>query len=227
MTKPCPACGAPVPLSARHCPECGAPNPHRRSIAVIVTILVVMVPAIAIAIYAATQWEHPLIEATENRANPGMPSQTITASDDNFDWLALAMKTCDEKAASEPDALHFLVIPIAHSTEVVNQWRRAALNRIGNALVLPGDQMLAALRKKTLTLSTEPYVFSIRDDQTGTVRKWDEATGVKWVSVEDAKDVSTFKMQYRPRGLGKEDIWGNGFLHRKGNCYWVNVLYEE
>lgn len=227
MTKPCAACGASVPLSARHCPECGAPNPHRKSIAAIVMAAAVLLPAIAIAIYAATRWEHPLIVAPDTQPSQGLPAQTIAASDDNFDWLAAAMKACDEKAAAEPNALHFLVIPIAHSPEVVDQWRRNALNRIGNALVLPGDQTLDALRKKTLAIATEPYVFSFRDDDSGTVRKWDQSAGVKWFSVEDADSVSTFKMQYRPRGLGRDDTWGNGIPHRKGNCYWVNVVYED
>ena len=226
MSKPCAACGADVSLWARHCRECGAHNPRRRTAVGTVAVLAVLGPAIAIAIYAATRWDNPLIQG-DRPADPALPSQTIAVRDDNFDWLALAMKTCDEKAASEQNALHFLVIPIAHTANIVEEWRRRALNRIGNALVLPGDDTLAALRKKELTISTQPYVFSIRDNQTDPIRKWDPSTGVKWFSIADAENVSVFQMQYRPTGLGKDDIWGNTVLHQKGNCYWVNALYED
>ena len=59
------------------------------------------------------------------------------------------MKDCDDKAAREQNALHFA----RHSARIttrtfVEQWRPRALNRIGNALVLPGDDMLDGLRRK-------------------------------------------------------------------------------
>lgn len=227
MSRPCAACGADVALSARHCPECGAPNPGRRNIAAIVTVLAVLGPAIAIAVYAATRWDNPIVGASDRPTEQSLPAQTIAARDDNYDWLALAMKACDEKATAEPNALHFLVIPIAYDAATVERWRPSALNRIGNALVLPGHQTLEALRKKSLSIATEPFTFSIRDDQTGAIRRWDTATGVKWLSIADADSVSAFKMQYRPRGRGQDDVWGNGIQHRKGNCYWVNALYED
>ena len=115
----------------------------------------------------------------------------------------------------------------SHTIRSVEQWRPRALNRIGNALVLPGDDTLGGLRRKALAIASQPYVFSIRDDKTGTVRKWEPATGVKWFSIADADDVSLFRMQYRPSDRGSDDSWGNTIVHQKGNCYWVNALYED
>jgi hypothetical protein len=226
MSRPCAACGADVAMLARFCPECGAPNPARRTVVGTVIALAVLVPAIAVAIYAATRWEQPLIPG-DRLADEPLPSQPVPGRDDNFDWLALAMKACDEKATAEPNALHILVVPIAYDAATVELWRRVALNRIGNALILPGDEILGALRRKNLSIATQSYVFSIRDEKSGNIRKWDAATGVKWFSIADAGELTLFRMQYRPGGRGRDDSWGNTVVHQKGNCYWVNALYED
>jgi hypothetical protein len=34
-------------------------------------------------------------------------------------------------------------------------------------------------------------------------------------------------MQYKPHSRGRGDSWGNVIAHQKGNCYWVNAIYEE
>ena len=222
----CAMCGAELSLLARWCPECGTANPARRAVLVAAAVVAVLGPAIAIAIYAATRWEQPLI-AGDRLADQPLPTQAASAPGDNFDWLSLAMKACDEKAEAEQNALHFLIVPLADDPNTIEQWRPNALNRIGNALVLPGDEMLTGLRRKTLSIASQPYVFSIRDDKTGNVRAWDAATGVKWFSIADASDVTLFKLQYRPNGRGRDDGWGNSFLHRKGTCYWVNAMFEE
>ncbi|MET0668957.1 MAG: hypothetical protein ABWY14_08425 [Tardiphaga sp.] len=227
MKSQCHWCDALVPLMARTCPECGAVNPARRTALVAIAIAAVLIPAIAIAIYAATRWDQPLITAADRPAEQALPSQPVTASDGNFDWLAAAMKSCDEKAAREPNMLHALVIPLIFDSKDIEQWRKLALNRIGNAMVLPGDEMLNGLRRKTLSIAPEEYTFSVRDGKTQTVRKWARSTGVKWFSAPGVEDFTSFTMQYRPRDKGRDDNWGNPIVHQKGNCYWVNATFEE
>ena len=226
MTRQCLSCGTEVPLLAPFCPGCGTANPARRGILIAAAVVAVLGPAIALAIYAATRWEQPLI-AGDRLADQPLPSQSVSGPDHNFDWLALAMKACDEKAAAEQNALHMLVIPLTYNPDTIEQWRRLALNRIGNALVLSGDETLTALRHKTLSIASQPYVFSIRDDRSGNVRKWEPATGVKWFSIADANDLALFRMQYRPNDRGRDDAWGNAISHDKGNCYWVTAVYED
>jgi hypothetical protein len=137
------------------------------------------------------------------------------------------MKACDEKALREPNALHFLVVPLAFDPKDVEEWRKVSLNRIGNALVIPGEDMLNALRRKSLSLAAEQYVFSIRNEQDQAVRRWEPATGVKWYSIADAEGVASLRVQYKPRDKGRDDDWGNVITHQKGTCYWVNAIYEE
>jgi hypothetical protein len=227
MKTQCQWCDAPVTLMARACPECGAVNPARRAALGVIAIAAVLIPVLAIAIYAATRWDQPLITAADGPAEQTLPSQPVTAADSNFDWLAAAMKSCDEKAASEPNMLHALVIPLTFDQKNIEQWRRLALNRIGNAMVLPGDDTLTGLRSKTLSIAPEEYTFSIRDGKTQTVRKWARSTGVKWFSAPGAQDFTLFTMQYKPRDKGRDDNWGNPIVHQKGNCYWVNATFEE
>jgi hypothetical protein len=210
---------------ARACPTCGAANPARRVVFGTAAVLAVLGPAIAIAIYAATRWEQPLISG-DRLADQALPSQPGTAADGDFAWLSAAMKACDDKASREPNAVHFLVVPLAFDPKDVEQWRKLSLNRIGNALVLPGEDTLSGLRSKSLSIAAEQYVFSIRDERDQTVRKWEPATGVKWYSA-DGDGVEILRMQYKPRDRGRDDNWGNAIDHQKGICYWVNAIYEE
>jgi hypothetical protein len=226
MSRLCAYCSTALPLMASSCPRCGAPNPGRRAVLTGAAILAVLGPAIAIAIYAATRWEQPLI-AGDRPADQPLPSQPVAGSDADFAWLSAAMKACDDKAASEPNALHLLVVPLAFEPKDLASWRRVSLNRIGNALVLPGKETLDGLRNKSLSIDGEQYVFSIRDEKTRAVRKWGSAKGVKWLSIADAEGVASLQMQYKPHDRGRDDSWGNVFTHQKGNCYWVNAIYEE
>jgi len=226
MKARCTWCEAPTPLMAKFCPECGAANPARRTVLGIAATVAVMVPAIAIAIYAATQWERPIITA-ETPAEPSLPAQPITGTDPDFGWLAAAMKACDDRATAEPGALNLLVVPVTFDAKDVEQWRRQALNRIGNAMVLPSNDVLDGLRRKSLSIAPEPYSFLIRDEKTRTARKWIGTGGVQWLSAPGSEDINLLSMQYRPRDKGSDESWGNPFVHQKGNCYWVNVAFEE
>jgi hypothetical protein len=226
MKAQCAWCDAEVPLMARACPECGAVNPARRTVFGAAATAAVLVPAIAIAVYAATRWDRPLIPG-DSPAELALPSQPVAGSDADFAWLSAAMKACDDKAAAEPNTLHVLVIPVAFDPKDLEQWRRRALNRIGNAMVLSSEDTLAGLRSKALSIAPGEYTFSVRDEKTQAVRKWERATGVKWFSAPEGENVASIKMQYRPRDQGRDDSWGNPLAHQKGNCYWVNATFEE
>lgn len=227
MKAQCTWCDAPTPLMAKSCPECGAANPARRTVLGIAAAIAIMVPAIAVAIYAATQWQRPLIKAEGPAGEPSLPAQPVTGSDPAFDWLAAAMKTCDDKATTEPGTLNLLVVPVTFDAKDIEQWRRQALNRIGNAMVLPSNDMLDGLRRNTLALAKEPYSFLVRDEKTRTVRRWTGTGGVQWLSAPGAEDTTLITMQYRPHDKGSDEAWGNPIVHQKGNCYWVNLAFEE
>ena len=226
MKTRCAWCDASISVFAAACPHCGTSNPVRRGALGAVAAVAVLLPAIAIAIYAATRWDQPLITA-DRPADVALPAQPVGGSGDDFNWLTEAMKACDQKASGEPAVLHFLVTPVVFRPAEVEEWRTRALNRIGNAMVLSSEDLLKGLREKTLTIAPDEYTFSIRDGKTQAVRKWARGTGVKWYSAPGGEDVGQISMQYKPNNKGRDDNWGNPIPHQKGNCYWINVAFEE
>ena len=123
-----------MPLLARTCAACGTPNSAWNTVLGIVIAILVLVLAIAIAINAATHWGDQGSTSTE-RSSP---------LKGDFAWLSSAMAECDAKAAQEPSVLHFLVIPLASDPTHTEDWRKAALNVIGNAMALSRDDTLRA-----------------------------------------------------------------------------------
>lgn len=225
MKARCGTCNNELPLTARSCPACGMANPSWHATLGTIAAIAVLVPAIAIAIYAATR-DQPLIRG-DRPADQPLPSQPSASGADNFDWLATAMKACDDKATSEPNALHVLVVPLVASPKDFPMWRQMSLNTIGNAVVLPGSDTLKGLRAATLSIDPGEYAFSVRDEKTKSARKWSDVAGVKWLSIADAGGVETISMQFKPRVKGRDDRWGNAVDHHKGNCYWINAVFED
>ena len=225
MTNRCPECAAKVPLTARFCPACGTANSSRQTILGAVIAIAVLGLAIAVGLYAATRWDKPLIAGT-GQAELTLPPHPATTGDE-ADWLSAAMKACDARAASEPDAVHFLVVPLTSTTRDRDRWRNVSLNTIGNAVVLPGDDTVRGLRDRTLTIDRGAYTFSVRDEKAQATRRWENITGVKWLSIAKAADIEAVRMQFKLRGKGRDDQWGNAIPRHRGNCYWINVFFDE
>jgi hypothetical protein len=210
----CPHCGESVSTFAKACPHCGAPNGARRAGFVIAGSLLLLLVAIAVATFAVLRGQ-PL---------PVGDGQNTTATTEDFGWLTAAMKDCDTEAANALSALQFLVIPLASGPADDQEWRRKSLNDIGNATLLNSQVALDALKAGTLRLSTEQYVFNVRDDETSTVYKWSPSTGVKKFSNPDSAAIENFKVQFLTSERKNESDWGATFVRRKGNCYWVNAI---
>ena len=203
-----------MPLLARTCAACGTPNSAWDTVLGIVIAILVLVLAIAIAIYAATHWGDQGSTSTE-RSSP---------LKGDFAWLSSAMADCDAKAAQEPSVLHFLVIPLASDPTHTEDWRKASLIDIGNAMTLSRDDTLSGLQQQSLTISTGEYTFSIRDEKTQFVLRWEPSIGVKWFSTVEADSIASFRIQFKLLNKGQDIAWGNTIVRKKGNCYWINAI---
>jgi hypothetical protein len=208
----CPDCGEPVAAFAKACPHCGAPNPSRRAGFVIGGSLVLLIAAVAVAVFAVFR----------GAQLPTEPPPDATT--DDFGWLREAMQKCDDEAAATPSTLHFLVIPLSPGGRDLSQWQRKSLNDVGNAVALASDEALSALRNGDLKISTERYYFRVRDEGTKSIYEWSLSTGVKRFSAPDADAVSNFSVQFLDAQRGGTDKWGAVFGRRKGNCSWVNAI---
>ena len=134
------------------------------------------------------------------------------------------MAECDAEAAKEASSLEFLVIPLKSASGDAEQWRKKSLNDIGNAILLAADDTLEGLKGGTLSLSTEQYLFSIRDEATGIIYKWSPSVGVKKFLTAEADSIAQFRVQFQLGDKSSDADWGAAFIRRKGNCYWVNAI---
>jgi hypothetical protein len=211
----CPNCGEPVATFAKDCAHCGAPNPARRAGFVVLGSLLLLLVAVAVATFAVVRWHRLPLGSTEPDAS---------ATDADFGWLTAAMKDCDMDAAGAPSTLHFLVIPLAAASADDPQWRNKSLDDVGNAILLPSNDALAALKRGAVRISEARYVFRVRDDSTKVIYKWSPSTGVKRFSAPDTEEIEGFKVQFLTGDKADDNAWGVSFVRHKGNCYWVNAM---
>lgn len=157
------------------------------------------------------------------------PSGTVVAprTDGDLSWLESAMKQCDDEAAKDPKALHYLVIPIIDEPRDDIGWRRISINDIGNAILLKGEDMMAGLRRKALRISTDEYVFSARNETTKDILTWKPSSGVRKFVISDASEIGQFRVQFQSNDAARAINWGAIFERQAGNCYWVNAILRN
>jgi ribosomal protein L40E len=211
----CTECGAPVPVLARACGRCGASNPARPGAVAVAAGVAVLVIAAVGAIYAATRSQHP-VAGERTYANPSTADGDVT-------WLTSALKECDEEASGQPGTLRFLVIPLRAEQKDMPDWRLIALGAIGNALMVAADDALGGLRRGTLRINADEYVFSVQDAGTKAVYKWSPSVGVKQFSTAEAQTARDFRVQIRP-SQNAEAGWGDVYSRQNGACHWVPAI---
>lgn len=236
----CPQCDAVVPLLGRVCGHCGAPNPARRGMIAVAAAVVVLIGAGAGGIYMATRQQHPPTAATAGTsvspsaagtsAGPSAAGTSVgpsaTTAPGDFTWLSTAMTACDEAAAKQPNKMHFLMIPLIANPKDMADWRLIAGSPIGNALTIPANDALGGLKRGTLKIYPDEYVFSVQDEATKAVYKWNPASGVKWFSTTDDPKIGSFRVQFQPRRKPDGD-WGALYSERGGMCLWVAAIVRD
>ncbi len=141
----------------------------------------------------------------------------------DFAWLTKGMQDCDATAAKQPSALYFLIIPMAVKPEDEERWRSKSRDEIGNAILLNSEDALDGLKSRALRISAENYEFNVRDGA-DVLYNWNSSVGVTRLTIPNAESIETFNAQFRTRGRTSKTAWGNMFIRRDGNCYWVNAI---
>jgi hypothetical protein len=206
----CHHCGATVSAFARACGRCGVPNKMRMAVLGLAVALAVVATA---SVGGAWMWRHA--------ASPSVPGSLAGGGD--FAWLTQAMADCDAEAAKDTRALEFLVIPLKLPTSDRQEWKRKSLNDIGNAILLTADDTVEALKRAALSISSDRYVFSIRDEATTEVYKWSQSDVKKFIST-DAETIERFKIRFDLGSASSAGDWGAVFVRNRGTCYWVNAV---
>jgi zinc ribbon protein len=213
----CKQCGETIPKGARTCSFCGAPVQARRGRFLFVTLVA------AIGLAAVVAAALIILGRSANQQTAAVDPQATG----DLSWLEAAMKQCDEQAAKEPNALHYLVIPLTDEPRDEPGWRRISINDIGNAILIKADDMLAGLKRNALRIATDEYVFSARNEKTRDVLTWKPSTGVRKFVVNDASGIEEFKVQFQSDDASRAVNWGSTFVREAGSCYWVNAILRH
>jgi len=213
----CPKCGDRVAAFAKGCGRCGTPNRARGAGFAVLAAFFLLATAIGVASFAVFSGQRLGFRTGEPAA----------ARTEDFGWLPAAMRDCEMEASKAPSTLHFLVIPLAAVSYEEPRWRSKSLNDLGNAVLLPSDEALAALESGRLRISSAQYDFRVRDDSTNAIYQWSPSVGVKRFSAPDADAIEGFKIQFLTGSKPSGETWGTSFARRKGNCYWVNAVIED
>jgi zinc-ribbon domain len=212
----CQHCGEPIAPGARSCGYCGAPVRARRSPLILIGVVAILGVAVAVVAF--------LLLAGRSTDRQGA---AVDPKGGDFAWLETAMKQCDEQAAKDPKALHYLVIPLVDEPRDEPGWRRISINDIGNAILVSAEDMLAGLRRKALRITNDEYVFSARNEATKDVLTWKPSTGVRKFVVNDASAIKQFRVQFQSNDAARAINWGTTFERQAGNCYWVNAILRH
>jgi hypothetical protein len=242
LSSECPQCDAAVPILAGSCSHCGAANPARLGMIAVAAAVVVLVVAAAGAVYVATRPQQRPVAGEGNSVavrtvRPSAvegksvgpvatttPTPTTATATGDFGWLASAMMACDEVAQQQPNKLHFLMIPLIADRKDMPDWRLIAGSAIGNGLTIPANDALGGLRRGTLRVYADQYVFSVQDALSNEVYRWNAAAGVKWFSTAEAVKIARFRVQFQPRSQVEDKDWGALYNEHEGTCLWVAAI---
>jgi hypothetical protein len=225
ISSACPQCAGAVSLWARMCGRCGAPNPARHRMLAIVTAIVVLIPLCIGATLVATREQHP--GAAETTVAPPPAAPTVATTGGDFAWLTAAMTACDKTASQQPDKVHFLVIPLQADRKDMPDWQLIATGAIGNGITLPADDALGGLRRGTLKIYADEYVFNMQDAETRAIYKWNPSTGANSFSTPEAEMVRSFKVRIQPQNKAENDDWGPVYQRQRGGCHWVAAIVRN
>jgi hypothetical protein len=221
MSSECPECGTAVSLLSDACTRCGEHNPWRGRAIAAAAAAVVLIVAAVLAIEMAPSPSRPVVAA----GTPVGPSSATAEGD--FAWLESAMKACDQEASAQPDNLHFLVIPLVAAKKDMPDWQILAKGLIGNAVTIRAEDALRGLKRGTLKMYADKYVFGIQDAATSTVARFNPSVGAASFSTTKVDAIRSFRLQLQPVDKAANDNWGNVFTVQKGNCDWVAAIVAD
>jgi hypothetical protein len=192
-----------------------------------VAAMVFLLGAAGVAVYVATRAE-PLIQPPPAADGPApAPSASAPAPapvSGDVARLSERMKACEADAAREPKRLHLLVTPLVTSPRHLEDWKTLAINQLGNAIAIGSQDVLGGLKAGTLSISKEPYTFTLRDEATRKDQRWEAIAGIQPLSMSDDVAIRVFRLQYAAQGKAPTEDWGRPVQRQPNQCHWINVL---
>lgn len=170
----------------------------------------------AVAALTAYQWSKRV--APERAATPAAGA---------FAWLSSAMENCEQDAVANPQALFFLVVPLAATGKYDQSWSARALETFGATTLFKSQDALDALNSGALRASTEPFVFHVLDVATSDAHRWNSASGVSKLSSKEIASEGPFRVRFQTAPRDPAPQWNSVTAEGKGTCHWVFVLMRR
>jgi hypothetical protein len=185
-----------------------------RFTAVAAGILVVLLAAVA-AIFAY-QWSRRVA-----------PERSAMSAVGAFAWLSSAMENCEQEAIASPQALFFLIVPLAATGKYDQSWSARKLETFGATTLFKSQDALDALNSGALRVSTEPFVFHVLDMATSDGHRWNSASGVSKLSLKEIVSEGPFRVRFQTAPRDPAPEWNSVTAEGKGTCHWVFALMRR
>ncbi len=170
----------------------------------------------AIAAISAFQWS--------KRVAPGRSAPLAAGA---FAWLSSAMENCEEDAIANPQALFFLIVPLAATGKYDQSWSARVLETFGATTLFKSQDALDALNSGALRVSTEPFVFHVLDVATSDAHRWNSASGVSKLSSKEIASEGPFRLRFQTAPRDPAPEWNSVTAEGKGTCHWIFALMRR
>jgi hypothetical protein len=216
------------PRSTLRAPRRGAALGRRQ-----IAIAVAAVAALALAGLGFMFWglksrEIASVPGTEQSGTAPTPATRAPAAPADIPAITKAMSDCDAAAASDPDSLYFLVLPMRPTDPADHSWSALALQTVGSSyLLLSAKDALDGLRNNRLTLRPDRYTFSALDTESGQTYSWTSATGMSRLSRRESGATKTLKLGFDFSEAQAGAQWSAELKRERGICYWLSALIRD
>ena len=200
----------------------------RRQIAIAVAAVAVLaLVALGLLFWGLKSRDVASVPGTEQSGTPAATNVRPAAPAD-IPAITKAMSDCDAAAASDPDSLYFLVLPMRSADPADRSWSALALQTVGSSyLLLSAKDALDGLRNNRLTLRPDRYTFSALDTEGGQTYSWTSATGMSRLSRRESGATKTLKVGFDFSEQQAGAQWSAEFKRERGICYWLSALIRD
>ena len=200
----------------------------RRQIAIAVAAVAVLaLVALGLLFWGLKSREVASVSGTEQSGTPAATNVRPAAPAD-IPAITKAMSDCDAAAASDPDSLYFLVLPMRPADPADRSWSALALQTVGSSyLLLSAKDALDGLRNNRLMLRPDRYTFSALDTESGQTYSWTSATGMSRLSRRESGATKSLKVGFDFSEQQAGAQWSAEFKRERGICYWLSALIRD
>jgi hypothetical protein len=144
----------------------------------------------------------------------------------NFAWLSAALSACEKNAASQPQTLTFMVVPLAPTQTLNDSLSARAIEKIGAATLFDSKAAIEGLEGGAFRISSEQFVLYALDTSNNVPHRWNSAVGISTLTTRDGVTGGPYKI--RLQTVPDEPVaWSTSTAGGIGTCHWIFALFRR